>query len=100
MTGAFSVTLQTEIIFLLEIKIKQNPDCPNKECKRAYIKHAEATRGGGGGFYKFFRKKKSYTRSPWASISHGPVIFLENISRPLLPMLVSYIRLSCRSISG
>ena len=64
MKGAFSVTLQTEIIFLLEIKIKQNPDCPNKECKRAYIKHAEATRGGGGGFYKFFRKKTIVYQEP------------------------------------
>ena len=71
MKGAFSVTLQTEIIFLLEIKIKQNPDCPNKDCKRAYIKHAEATRGGGGGFYKFFRKNN---RIPGA---HGPQYLMD-----------------------
>ena len=40
MKEALSVTLHTENLFLLKIKIKQNPSCPNKEyngiCKQIH----------------------------------------------------------------
>ena len=64
--------------------------------KGAYIMYV---RGGPEGFTNFSKKfvaKETIDHR----LFHGPVIFSENISWPLPSILVSYLRLTCSSISG
>ena len=67
-----------------------------KQLKGAYIKYVG---GVPGGFYKFFKKNVVALKTLELNIS-WPSIFFENISWPLPSVVVSYLRLSCSSISG
>ena len=64
--------------------------------KGAYIMYVWGGPEGFTNFSKNFLAQETIDHR----LFHGPVIFSENISWPLPSILVSYLRLTCSSISG